>query len=526
MASNSGIQIGTSLKNQITDQNFKDNIEDMLMQKSGGKCFLCSKDFNYATDIIHADHDIPISAGGPTDYNNLNLAHDSCNKFKNDNPSLQVKKFLPFRNYLESNPGKFDKVINNFFKIQPKEIVTFLIGADAIQLQFPNGTQTKELTIYEERKPNGHIFKYVFTQVPISSIFNDNVQPRVMKSSHVFKIFQDLHTNPLHEPSSARMQNEPINGGKNKFLMFDGQHKTVAKMLVSDGDKSLIDLKIYLNLSQTEANVLVNTIQAKITKLVLTKSEFAAKMGDEFRDEFEKYEAYCTKNSLDKTEDGFIKFSDKEKQTNNKKTLIQARLNDIIKQDAYDFKILEFVAGSSVLKEKKSVIKETTFINKLVLPLLYPKPLKAPINDDENRITERSNITLILNLFFEHCLQYDQATVSDSELEKIYRLKSQSSLNLFVDLIKKCYDHLLFSSSDPEVLTKKSLNDIKPQLEKAIVNFSKHPIWVQSINKTQKVTNFFNTIQKNGSLIEIADAMKLNLAFLLDVVQIKGDEFD
>jgi hypothetical protein len=132
------------------------------------------------------------------------------------------------------------------------------------------------------------LFKYVFTQVPISSIFNDNVQPRVMKSSHVFKIFQDLHTNPLHEPSSARMQNEPINGGKNKFLMFDGQHKTVAKMLVSDGDKSLIDLKIYLNLSQTEANVLVNTIQAKITKLGLTKSEFAAKMGDEFRDEFEK----------------------------------------------------------------------------------------------------------------------------------------------------------------------------------------------------------------------------------------------
>jgi hypothetical protein len=524
MSSNSGIQISTSLKNQITDQNFKDNIEDMLIQKSGGRCFLCAKEFNYATDLIHADHDIPISRGGTTDYNNLNLAHESCNKFKNDNPSLQVKKFLPFRNYLESNPGKFDTVTNIFFKIQPKEVVTFLTGPDSIQLQFSNGTQTKELAIYEERKPNGHVFKYVFTQVPVSTIFNDNVQPRVMKSSHVFKIFQDLHTNPLHEPSSARLQNEPINGEKNRLLMFDGQHKTVAKMLVSEGNKSFIDLKIYLNLSQTEANVLVNTIQAKIIKLGLTKSEFAAKMGDEFRNEFDKYEEYCAKNNLAQTEDGFINFSDKEKQINNKKTLLQARLNDIIKQDTFAFKILEFVEGNSTLKDKKSKIKETTFINKLVVPLLYSKPLKTPINNDESRTLERENINLILNLFYEICLQYDPTTVTDDELEKIYRLKSQSTLNLFVYLIKSCYRHLLVEPDDPEVLTKKSLNDIKLKLEKAVKKFSDHPIWIQSVNSTPKVTNFFNTLQKNGSLIEIAETMKLNLAYLVDAAALNGRE--
>ena len=526
MASNSGIQIGASLKKEITDQNFKDNIESMLRQKSGGKCFLCSKDFNYATDLIHADHDIPISQNGPTDYNNLNLVHQSCNEFKNKNSTLQVRKFLPFRNYLEANPGKFDAVTKNFFQIQPKEITTLLIGSDSIKLQFPNGTQTKELTIYEERKPNGHVFKYVFTQVPVSSIFNDNVQPRVMKSSHVLKIFQDLHTNPLHEPSSARLEIQPIDGGKNKLLMFDGQHKTVAKMLVSEWDESLIDLKIYLNLSQIEANVLVNTIQAKITKLVLTKSEFAAKMGDEFRDEFQKYADYCEKNNLDQTEDGFIKFSDIEKQTNNKKTLIQARLNDIIKQDPYDFKILEFVEGNSILKDKKCVIKETTFINKLVLPLLYPKPLKTPINDDESRIIERANINIILNLFFEHCLQYDPTSVSDSELEKIYRLKSQSALNLFIDLIKGCYDYLLVASNDQEILTKKNLNDIKDQLEKAVINFSNHPIWVQSNNASQKVVTFFNTLQKNGSLNKIAESMNLKLAYLLGIEKLKGDDLD
>ena len=110
--------------------------------------------------------------------------------------------------------------------------------------------------------------------------------------------------------------------------------------------------------------------------------------------------------------------------------------------------------------------------------------------------------------------------------EKIYRLKSQSALNLFIDLIKGCYDYLLVASNDQEILTKKNLNDIKDQLEKAVINFSNHPIWVQSNNASQKVATFFNTLQKNGSLNKIAESMNLKLAYLLGIEKLKGDELD
>ena len=99
-----GIQISNVLKNKIqNDDDFKENIVEILKQKSCGKCFLSGETFNYATDLIHADHDIPESEGGLTDRENLNLTLAYCNKFKQANPSLLVKKYLPFKFFVDKN---------------------------------------------------------------------------------------------------------------------------------------------------------------------------------------------------------------------------------------------------------------------------------------------------------------------------------------------------------------------------------------------------------------------------------------
>jgi len=183
---------------------------------------------------------------------------------------------------------------------------------------------------------------------------------------------------------------------------------------------------------------LVNTIQSKIIKLGLSKSEFAGKMGDEYSQAFARYETYCKSipGSI-VSEEGFIKFFDKAKQNNAKKSLIQSRINDFLKMDIHDFNILEMVENKSKLKNRKSIIKETTFINKVIQSLLYTKPIKEAIGEDELRTTEKNNIRIILNLFFEHCLSYDENNVTDEELTKVHRLKSQSSLVLFTSLVRK-----------------------------------------------------------------------------------------
>jgi hypothetical protein len=521
------IQVSKQLLNKIIDLNFKNNFESMLIQKSGNKCFLCERKFNYASDIIQVDHDLPESQNGSTDYDNLNLVHESCNKFKRDNSSLLVKKYLPFKIFIEENPtAKYSDVAEGFFKIKPTEIVTRLTSRGFLKLQFSDGTETPELPIYEEKKPNGNTFKFVFAQVPVIAINNDAVQPRAMKPAQVFKIFQDLHENPLHEPSSVRLKEPLINDTKNELLMFDGQHKTVAKMLVSDTVKSMIDLKIYLDLSLQQATALVNTIQSKIIKLGLTKSEFAAKMGEEFKNDFQVYLEFCEGNSTEPSEDGFISFTPKSKQANNKKTLILSRLHSIIDQSKNELKILNMVEGKSNLTDKKSVIKEATFINKLVVPFVCTKPLKSPILNDEKRNLELENVNFILNVFYETCLSYDPNNCTPQELEKIHRLKSQSALNLFVTLMKACYNHLFVSSNDPEILTKKRLSDKKDDILRVVQLYFHHPIWVQDEGKSKKTQDFYNTLQKNGSLWDIADSIGLKPGYLVGADQLTGKECD
>ena len=527
-----GIQISNSLKNKITnDQDFKENIEKILKQKSGGKCFLCSKEFNYASDLIHADHDIPDVDGGETSRENLNLTHSSCNKFKRDNSSLLVKRFLPFRVYLDSNVDvKFDKASKNFFNIKPKPIVIEPKGKDTVIISFPNGTKTPPLPIYSEKKSGtSQDFEYIFLQAPASAIINDEVQPRNIKSGHIYKIFQDLHYNPLHEPSSVRLKkNYEGNLLETELLMFDGQHKTISKMLYCDGGNSLIDLKLYLNLSVEQATVLVNTIQSKIIKLGLSKSEFASKMGDEYAQAFTKYEIYCSKSTppITPSEDGFIKYFDKAKQSNAKKTLIQSRINSFLQLETHEFNILEMLENKTKLKDRKSIIKETTFINKVIQNLLYTRPIQEPIGNDELRTTEKNNIKIILNLFFNLCLSYDESTVTDDELIKVHRLKSQSSLVLFTTLIRKACEHIFMKPGDTKMFTIIDLKENSEKIESAIDNYGNHPIWVQDEQLSTKVMNFYNALQKNQVLNTPADEISLDLAYLLGVNNLTGNEFE
>ena len=317
-----------------------------------------------------------------------------------------------------------------------------------------------------------------------------------------------------------------MDGGKNQLLMFDGQHKTVAKMLVSDSVNSLIDLKIYLDLSLNQATALVNTIQSKIIKLGLTKSEFAAKMGDEFYNEFQIYSDYCNKNRIEISEDGFINFASKSRQANNKKTLIQSRIHAVIDQSKLELRILDFVEGRSSLIDKKAIIKETTFINKIVIPFIYVKPLKTPIGNDERRILELENVNLILNIFHDICLKHNPNNCSPIELTKIHRLKSQSALNLFVYLMKACYNHILMGGNDPEILTKKKLLDIKDELIGVVKLYCEHPIWIQDENKSQKTRDFYNTLTKNGSLLDITDIIGLRIGYLIGADKLTGKECD
>ena len=522
------INISTKLKNEIVDTYERSNIEDLLVTKSAHKCFLCNQPINSVTEDIEADHDVPRSLGGNTDLANLNLVHSSCNKFKKDNDTLKIRQFLPIRQYLITNPdSNYEKICQNLLKIQHRTISIEWTAQDFVTLK--DGTQQfGPFPVYQETiKLTNKVVFYIFLKIPLLYIFNDNVQPRSIKSNHVFNLFQDLHFNPLHEPIGARLETPAKLGTTNlqsKLLMFDGQHKAVATALINalnnDYSKVCVDVKLYLNFDRQDAVHLVNSIQSKIIKLGLTKSEFANKMGEEWKDAFERYEMFCQQNNLDVTEVGFVNEKGGLEKKRRLEALISARFQQIIN----DNNTGKYIPIFELTKNKSSSlqIKETTFYNKILKQIVYTKPTDSIIDsNDSERETERNNIRILLLILNDELFTIPPGAPNP----KIYQnFTTQSSLNLILHL---CVNFIRFKYRNQNIETIFFRKDFetrcKDELELFVKKYREHPVWryyenpSSAVNKSNDVGKFYSYIKQNQSLITVAESLDLNISFCMDV---------
>lgn len=522
------INISSKLKNEIVDTHERSNIENLLVSKSAHKCFLCGQPINSVTEDIEADHDIPRSLGGETNLANLNLVHSSCNKFKKDNDTLKIRQFLPIRQFLITNPeSNYEKICQNLLQIQHKTLSIEWTSQDFVILK--NGTeQFGPFPVYHETiKLTNKIVSYIFLKIPLIYIFNDNVQPRSIKSNHVFNLFQDLHYNPLHEPIGARLETPVQTGTTNvnsKLLMFDGQHKAVATALINavnnDYSKVCLDVKLYLNFDRQDAVHLVNSIQSKIIKLGLTKSEFANKMGEEWKDAFERYEMYCQQNNLGVTEIGFVN----EKGGLEKKRRLEALISARFQQIIIDNNTGKHIPIFELTKNKAGSlqIKETTFYNKILKQIVYTKPTETIIDsNDSERETERNNIRILLSILNDELFTVPQG-VPDPKL--YHNFTTQSSLNLILYL---CVNFIRFKYRNSKIETiffRTDFEDIcKSELETFVKKYREHPIWKYYQNpstaatKKNEVEKFYSYIKQNQSLISIADTLELNISYCMGV---------
>jgi hypothetical protein len=115
--------VSSSMRARLPEPQRAD-VEDYLWSKSGGVCFLCGGTLNRASDTIEADHDLPDAEGGPTDRDNLNLVHASCNQSKRNSPSMDVRPYLRLATFMRRHGGmlKYGDVLPHF-EITPGLVV-------------------------------------------------------------------------------------------------------------------------------------------------------------------------------------------------------------------------------------------------------------------------------------------------------------------------------------------------------------------------------------------------------------------
>ncbi|MGN7247223.1 HNH endonuclease [Janibacter anophelis] len=483
------------------------NIEDDLWDKSGGLCFLCEEPLNRASDAIEADHDVPESEGGPTTLENLNLAHESCNRAKRSAKSVPIRPYLKLVAYTKKYGGrlKYDGYTDHF-GIEPKPVVATRDG-DTIKFELPDGSFSAS-PILSEANSSG-TFEYTFLSLPRSAIFNDDAcQPRALRPEHAWSIYSDLQKNVLHEPPSCRMEtyvlDQPV-----KLLMFDGQHKTVANWMMG---RQVVTAKVYLNLSAANAIQLVNSIQAKIKKLPLSPFELAGKMSDELENKFHEYEEEV--GSVEVSESGFLAWLGSDK-ARGKQALQSALVQSILSNP--NLRIMNHIRQPGAPAPKVS-ITEQQLKGKVLEKLLHKDALSLKGEDAQAaRDREADNIVSCLNQLTDEAFEpTDEATeLTEQELERARRMTYQASLAYVSGMIRSLWKHVVMSGDIKAPMSEDLSEAQEKQIRDGIKNIVSHPCWTADFDRDDKMRKLKVALEKNQEVQQALEALGLDLAYLI-----------
>lgn len=487
------LNISPQLKKAVTEEKgiSRAEVEDYVWNNKPQACFLCGESLNRASDTIELDHNHPSSAGGTDEWSNLNLTHSSCNRYKRDHSSIEVRPHLRFKRFWEKQAGAVNfAAAKTFYGLSSSECYVE-IDASKQLATVSTAAGVASVPIFREKVGTGAL-AFGFAELPISCVDNDDaIQPRNINLNHLLSIAADLNKNPLHEQPACRVVGE---GSKKRILLFDGQHKAVAKML--NGEEFSV-FKIYFDITEKQAIHLVNSIQSRIKKLPLTPFELASKMSDEVARQISIYEDAV--GSAEVSEAGFIGWLDAADRNRAKQGIASAVIDSIISGEQLAFgKIIER-KGISI--QGPISLKEAAFQNNILKRLLYTKPLPSHFKGEamkQAREREAANVIRLLNKIYDRGFVPQLDAEPGTETKRIERLAYQASLAYMSTIFRQLMSSLIYPTSEDVTFLEKDIKeDVWDRMAEFIDRFFSHPVWTGDLNSGPKARAVQDALSKN-----------------------------
>ncbi|WP_306536780.1 HNH endonuclease [Geobacter sp.] len=232
--------------------------EDLKLRKNlhqiqNGKCFICQDEIDIDIQPTNIDHITPLAVRGKDSEDNFALTHESCNKSKQDS-NLYIARVLHRLKKIQDNIQNDESRSASLKDILAyhgggKHEFSYKVDDSRIKYSFDKcGDSTLQYN---------NVFTDLFSkeqtcfiEVPIEYIHHDSlINPRGINSSISLLVKEFQKGNPQLHLTLAR-----INNGK--IMVFDGQHKAVAQILL--GNKRLL-LRLFLEpnvdrLTETNTN--------------------------------------------------------------------------------------------------------------------------------------------------------------------------------------------------------------------------------------------------------------------------------
>ncbi len=218
----------------------KSALQKKLWNIQNHKCFICGGDMDLDVQKTNIDHIRPLATGGKDDPCNFGLTHEHCNKSKQDADLEVAKKLFQLSEIIK-------KASDNHETPSLKHV---LLANGGSQYQFKYKIEDEKLVysfddIGDTNVYRSDIFtdelsgeKTAFIKVPIAYIYHDDViNPRGINSSISLLIKEFHKPNPQLHLSLGRLCD-------GKILIFDGQHKAVAQIML--GVKEMV-LRLFIS---------------------------------------------------------------------------------------------------------------------------------------------------------------------------------------------------------------------------------------------------------------------------------------
>jgi len=449
--------------------NEKKRLTHRLFELQGGICFLCEERIDLEADRVEIDHIKPLADNGPDEEGNWALMHEECNRKKKAQNLQLAKAKMKFDRIKERYDGAVTtaQILEEFGG--SKEEVFAKIENNFCKIRF--GNKDYEFPIFTD--PSNDSYRCFFGLLPIEILYHDSeLNPR--KIIDIDKLIDEFfRKNPQLHVALCRMHFEE-NGGKSKVLLFDGQHKTAAQLVLG---RKKIFCRVFINPDKDNLKEVNRRAHKELRQIEFFRSVLDTLGEDIFSVKFKEY--LENPETKPKSEKGFIEWIEAGKRVEMEKNLnhyLKARIRDFKSPENKFFKFVEMEkARSRTLPISYDSVEKTFF-----RWFIDSTPCEIDIYECENqgklypRDIEAKNVVRLMNLLAEKTLEnkFDKKigafkieeqirkgkSIPDEHLQA-FRLYRPAAFAVWCELLKEAIATYL-------IMNRKITNDMKTERKK------------------------------------------------------------
>lgn len=376
-----------------------------LWNIQSGKCFICGGDIDLDIQNTNIDHIRPLVNGGKDYDGNFGLTHEHCNKSKQDADLEVAKRLFQLKNTIKSAEDNHETPsLKHVLQANggSKYNFKYKVEGDELVYSFDESGDTNvyRSIIYTDELSGE---KTSFIKVPLAYLYHDDViNPRGINSSISLLIKEFHKPNPQLHLSLGRIHD-------GKILIFDGQHKAVAQIML---DVKNLVLRLFID-PDIERLIETNTNAGSKLKQIAFDKAIVRQLHDTLY--AERLKKYQVDHGL--AEDDFS-FSEQQvvdyfkgERGNIRSYIINSQKNSITRSPENRLQAyINFEGRGNTLPLSYSTFEKTllsTFINaKTVLT----KPINYKIDEGLNpRMLEKEQLIRLCNILADSVLvdKYD-----------------------------------------------------------------------------------------------------------------------